>query len=78
MPRLIISQKREGQPTAWKCSECPETFTVPPNAKSNRDRIKAITTGFREHMRTEHAGKKDDVTDALQMLNESQDGGETV
>jgi hypothetical protein len=54
MPELIVISKIDGNPVAWRCSNCRQTFSIP-GKLTTEERRKKATEEFRSHLRLAHA-----------------------
>jgi hypothetical protein len=53
MPQLIIVEKIDGTPVAWRCSDCRQNFSA--RGKLNaQERQKKVTAEFKAHIERDH------------------------
>jgi site-specific recombinase XerC len=53
MAELIVMEKIDGNPVAWRCSDCRQKFSV--RGKLNaQERHKLLTAEFKTHMEARH------------------------
>ena len=55
MAELIVISRIDGNPVAWRCSQCRQVFSVP-GKLTVEERRKRVTTEFEAHSRSAHAG----------------------
>jgi hypothetical protein len=53
MPELIVMEKIDGNPVAWRCSDCRQTFSVGGKLTA-QERYKLVTAEFKTHMEACH------------------------
>jgi hypothetical protein len=53
MPQLIIVEKIDGTPVAWRCSDCRQNFSVR-GKLSAQERQKKVTAEFKSHIERDH------------------------
>lgn len=56
MPQLVVTEKIDGNPVAWRCSDCSQSFSAR-GKLSSQERLKKVTTEFRSHMEESHKGE---------------------
>jgi hypothetical protein len=57
MPELIVMDKIDGSPVAWRCSDCRQKFSVR-GKLTMQERHKQVTVQFEVHMRERHTAGK--------------------
>jgi hypothetical protein len=55
MPQLIVTEKIDGNPVAWRCSDCSQGFSAR-GKLSSQERLKKVTAEFKSHMEESHRG----------------------
>jgi len=55
MPQLVVTEKIDGNPVAWRCSDCSQSFSAR-GKFSSQERLKKVTAEFRSHMEERHTG----------------------
>ncbi len=53
MPELIVMEKIDGSPVAWRCSDCRQKFSVR-GKLTMQERHRQVTAEFEAHMRERH------------------------
>jgi hypothetical protein len=53
MPELIVVEKIDGNPVAWRCSECRQSFSIR-GKLTTQERHRKITAQFKSHMEESH------------------------
>ena len=53
MPELVVTEKIDGNPVAWRCSDCREKFSVS-GKMSSHERLQKVTVSFKAHTETSH------------------------
>lgn len=55
MPELIVTEKIDGNPVAWRCSDCRQGFSARGKltTKQRNDKVKAE---FKSHLEQSHKG----------------------
>ena len=53
MPELIVMEKIDGSPVAWRCSDCRQKFSVR-GKLTMQERHRQVTAEFEVHMRDCH------------------------
>jgi hypothetical protein len=48
MPQLIVVEKIDGNPVAWRCSECRQTFSAR-GKLTMKERHRRVTSDFKVH-----------------------------
>jgi hypothetical protein len=56
MPELVVTEKIDGNPVAWRCSDCREKFSVPGKMTSH-ERLQKVTVTFKAHTEDSHKAK---------------------
>jgi hypothetical protein len=56
MPELVVIEKIDGNPVAWRCSDCREKFSVPGKMTSH-ERLQKVTATFKVHTEERHKAK---------------------
>lgn len=54
MPQLVVTEKIDGNPVAWRCSDCSQSFSAR-GKFSSQERLKKVSAEFRSHMEERHA-----------------------
>ncbi len=57
MPELIVVEKIDGSPVAWRCSDCRQGFSIPGKLTA-QERHNQVTAGFKSHMEERHKGEE--------------------
>jgi hypothetical protein len=53
MPQLIVVEKIDGNPVAWRCSECRQSFSAR-GKLTTQERLEKVNLAFRSHMEESH------------------------
>jgi len=53
MPDLIVIEKIDGTPVAWRCSDCRQKFSVRGKLTA-QERRKQVTAEFKAHLEERH------------------------
>jgi hypothetical protein len=53
MPELIVMEKIDGSPVAWRCSDCRQKFSVR-GKLTVQERYRQVTVEFEVHMEERH------------------------
>ena len=53
-PVLRVTSKLGNQPTAWKCSVCPQMYYLPSGRKPNEEKAAQVRAEFEHHVRAKH------------------------
>jgi hypothetical protein len=53
MPQLVVVERIDGTPVAWRCSDCRQSFSVRGNLPA-QERQKKITAEFKAHIEDGH------------------------
>jgi hypothetical protein len=53
MPQLIVTEKIDGNPVAWRCSDCSQNFSAR-GKLSAQDRLKKVSAEFKAHLEESH------------------------
>ena len=56
MAQLVVMEKIDGNPVAWRCSACNQVFSAVPELNS-QERINKVTAEFQSHMEERHQGE---------------------
>jgi hypothetical protein len=56
MPELVVVEKIDGNPVAWRCSVCRQGFSVRGKFTAN-ERTKQVNAAFRLHQEESHPAK---------------------
>jgi len=56
MPQLVVTEKIDGNPVAWRCSDCNQSFSAR-GKLSAQERLKKITAEFKSHVEESHKGE---------------------
>ena len=57
MPQLIVTEKIDGNPVAWRCSECSQGFSAR-GKLTTQERNDKVTVEFKSHVEESHKGEK--------------------
>jgi hypothetical protein len=57
MPQLIVTEKIDGNPVAWRCSECSQGFSAR-GKLTTQERNEKVTAEFKSHVEESHKGEK--------------------
>lgn len=57
MAQLVVTEKIDGNPVAWRCSACNQVFSAV-RELSSQERLEKIATEFKTHMEECHKGEK--------------------
>jgi len=57
MAELIVMEKIDGSPVAWRCSDCRQKFSVR-GKLTVQERYRQVTAQFEVHMRERHTAGK--------------------
>ena len=57
MAQLVVTEKVDGTPVAWRCSACDQSFSAGCEL-SSQERIDKVTAEFKTHMEECHKGEK--------------------
>jgi hypothetical protein len=53
MPELIVTEKIDGTPVAWRCSECRQSFSVR-GKLATQERQLRVNAAFKSHLEESH------------------------
>ena len=53
MPELIVVEKIDGSPVAWRCSDCRQGFSVR-GKLTTQERHRKVTAEFKAHVEESH------------------------
>ena len=53
MPQLIAIEKIDGNPVAWRCSDCSQNFSARGKLTA-KERLKKVTVEFKSHLEESH------------------------
>ena len=56
MAQLIVIEKIDGDPVAWRCSDCNQNFSAGRELNSQK-RLEKVTVEFKSHMEERHKGE---------------------
>lgn len=56
MPQLVVTEKIDGNPVAWRCSDCSKNFSAR-GKLSSQERIKKVSAEFKSHVEESHKDK---------------------
>jgi hypothetical protein len=56
MAQLVVTEKIDGNPVAWRCSDCNQSFSAR-GKLSSQERLKKVTAEFESHMEQSHKGE---------------------
>jgi hypothetical protein len=57
MPELIVTEKIDGNPVAWRCSDCSHGFSAR-GKLTTQERNKKVTAEFKSHVEESHKEEK--------------------
>jgi len=57
MAELIVCEKIDGSPVAWRCSQCRQVFSVA-GKLTTQERRRRVNALFKAHLRQTHAGEE--------------------
>lgn len=69
MVELIVIDKIDGSPVAWRCSRCRQVFSIP-GKLTMEERRRRVTVEFKAHIRKAHT--TDEATVANTILSPGQ------
>lgn len=53
MPQLIVVEKIDGNPVAWRCSDCSKSFTAR-GKLTTKERLAKVNAEFKAHVEDSH------------------------
>ena len=53
MPQLVVTEKIDGNPVAWRCSDCSVKFSARGKLATN-ERLKKVNAEFKSHLEESH------------------------
>ena len=56
MAQLVVTEKIDGSPVAWRCSACDQVFSAGPELNS-QERLNKVAAEFGSHMEQRHHGE---------------------
>ena len=56
MAQLVVTEKIDGNPVAWRCSDCNQSFSAG-RELSSQERQDQVTAEFKSHMGERHKGE---------------------
>ena len=56
MAQLIVTEKIDGSPVAWRCSVCDQSFSAG-RELSSQERLEKVTAEFNSHISERHKGE---------------------
>jgi hypothetical protein len=56
MAQLVVTEKIDGNPVAWRCSACDQNFSAR-GKLSSQERLDKVTAEFNTHMEERHKGE---------------------
>jgi hypothetical protein len=56
MPQLIVTEKIDGNPVAWRCSDCSQGFSAR-GKLTTAQRNDKVNAEFRSHLEENHKGE---------------------
>ncbi|HEX3584347.1 MAG TPA: hypothetical protein VH024_00015 [Candidatus Angelobacter sp.] len=56
MAQLVVTEKIDGNPVAWRCSACDQSFSAGRELNS-QERLDKVTAEFKSHMEERHKGE---------------------
>lgn len=57
MPELVVIEKIDGSPVAWRCSDCRQKFSVR-GKLTLQERSRQVTAEFKAHREERHKAEK--------------------
>jgi hypothetical protein len=69
-PNLIVTNFIGGQPQAWKCPACRETFDLSPYPGTPQEKIDQMVAAYEKHFKDRH-GKEDASQAAARIVREA-------
>jgi len=56
MSQLVVTEKIDGSPVAWRCSDCNQAFSAGRELNS-QERLNKVMVEFKSHMEERHKGE---------------------
>ncbi|HEX3092893.1 MAG TPA: hypothetical protein VHW72_09745 [Candidatus Angelobacter sp.] len=56
MAQLVVTEKIDGDPVAWRCSACNQGFSAARELNS-QERLNKVAVEFKSHMEERHQGE---------------------
>jgi hypothetical protein len=56
MPQLIVTEKIDGNPVAWRCSDCSQGFSAR-GKLTTKQRNDKVNAEFKSHLEESHKGE---------------------
>ncbi len=56
MPQLIVTEKIDGNPVAWRCSDCSQSFSAR-GKLTTKQRNEKVNAEFKLHVEKSHKGE---------------------
>jgi hypothetical protein len=56
MPQLIVTEKIDGNPVAWRCSDCRQSFSAR-GKLTTQERNNKVKAEFKSHVQESHKGE---------------------
>ena len=56
MAQLVVTEKIDGIPVAWRCSDCSQAFSAG-RELSAQERLEKVTAEFKSHIEERHKGE---------------------
>jgi hypothetical protein len=56
MAQLVVTEKIDGNPVAWRCSACNQVFAAA-RELNPQERLNKVTAEFKSHMEERHKGE---------------------
>jgi hypothetical protein len=56
MAQLVVTEKIDGTPVTWRCSDCNHGFSAV-RELSSQERLDKVTAEFKSHMEERHKGE---------------------
>lgn len=53
MPQLVVTEKIDGNPVAWRCSDCNQNFSAR-GKLSTQERLEKVSAEFNSHLEQSH------------------------
>jgi hypothetical protein len=56
MPQLVVVEKIDGNPVAWRCSDCNQGFAARGKLTA-QERLQKVNAAFKTHLEESHKGE---------------------
>ena len=56
MAQLVVTEKIDGNPVAWRCSACDKSFSAGRELNA-QEQIEKVSTEFKSHIEERHKGE---------------------